>query len=89
MREEIYELKKLRLLDQEEITRLKHMISRFNLQKSDAYKNEDNNYFTKIRNFVFRGGKTIGEKDIEQYHLENLQLRDTINKLKVENEKKA
>lgn len=42
------------------------MISRYNLEKNDMYKNEDNNYYTKIRNFVFRGGKKIGVKDIEQ-----------------------
>mmetsp|Transcript_42949 Transcript_42949/g.93401 ORF Transcript_42949/g.93401 Transcript_42949/m.93401 type:complete len:85 (-) Transcript_42949:645-899(-) len=42
LREEIYHLKKLRLKDQTEISRLKHMITRYNLDKTDAYKNEDN-----------------------------------------------
>jgi len=52
----------------------------------DGYKEEDNKYFSKIRNFVYRGGKHIGEKDIEAYHLENLQLRETLNKFKIKDD---
>jgi hypothetical protein len=34
-----------------------------------------------VKNFVFRGGKQYGTKDIEAFHEENLRLKDKLNRM--------